>query len=177
MSLVETRIAGLKGLLAGLDALPGRLEEKAIWSALGGAAVEIKKLAIEKAPELERATNTRTPGTVKRAIRVQRSKFNKGQNGFFEVIVRVKPLGSKRKREAAKAGALSGANNPNDPYYWRFLEFGTSKMAKRPFLRPAFEGTKDVQLTRIRVRMKLAIEKEAKKIAEGVNRDASLYRK
>lgn len=26
------------------------------------------------------------------------------------------------------------------PYYWRFLEFGTSKLTARPFLRPAFKA-------------------------------------
>ena len=27
------------------------------------------------------------------------------------------------------------SKNPNDPFYWRFLEFGTRKMSARPFLR------------------------------------------
>lgn len=32
------------------------------------------------------------------------------------------------------------ANNPNNAFYWRFLEMGTSKMAPRPFIRPSFEA-------------------------------------
>lgn len=32
------------------------------------------------------------------------------------------------------------ADNPNNSFYWRFLEHGTSKMAARPFIRPAFEA-------------------------------------
>ncbi|VGQ11720.1 hypothetical protein SB5439_04987 [Klebsiella variicola] len=32
------------------------------------------------------------------------------------------------------------ASNPNNAFYWRFLEHGTSKMAARPFIRPAFES-------------------------------------
>jgi HK97 gp10 family phage protein len=30
-----------------------------------------------------------------------------------------------------------------DSFYWKFLEFGTNKMAARPFLRPAFEANKE----------------------------------
>ena len=41
-----------------------------------------------------------------------------------------------RRDRAAKAGQR-GARNPNDPFYWRFLEFGTRKMPARPFLQRA----------------------------------------
>ena len=36
----------------------------------------------------------------------------------------------------AKSGAR-GAKSATDPFYWRFLEFGTKKMSARSFLRPA----------------------------------------
>lgn len=39
---------------------------------------------------------------------------------------------------AKKGGTAAGG----DTYYWRFLEFGTAKMAARPFLRPAFDPEK-----------------------------------
>ena len=45
-------------------------------------------------------------------------------------------------RKFKKGAGKSGAANPDDPFYWRFVEFGTSKMAARPFLRPAFESRK-----------------------------------
>lgn len=32
------------------------------------------------------------------------------------------------------------ADNPNNSFYWRFLEYGTSKMSARPFIRPAYEA-------------------------------------
>ncbi|MDX7986696.1 hypothetical protein FE392_05010 [Xenorhabdus sp. 12] len=34
-------------------------------------------------------------------------------------------------------------NDPRNAYYWRFLEKGTSKMAARPFIDPAFEAKAD----------------------------------
>lgn len=35
------------------------------------------------------------------------------------------------------------AKRQDDPFYWFFHEFGTSKMAARPFIRPAFEESKE----------------------------------
>ena len=49
------------------------------------------------------------------------------------------------------------------PFYWRFLEFGTSKMAKRPFLRPAFESKKTAAVEAMRDYMDKRIDKEAAK--------------
>lgn len=45
-------------------------------------------------------------------------------------------------------------------FYWQFFEFGTSKMAARPFLRPAFEAQKDaaLQAMKQRLREKIALE-------------------
>jgi HK97 gp10 family phage protein len=59
----------------------------------------------------------RKPGTVKQAIRVRTSKADR-RAGDVGVFVNVRP---------AKAGQR-GAKNPNDPFYWRWLEFGTKKM-------------------------------------------------
>jgi len=43
----------------------------------------------------------------------------------------------------AKSQLDNDENKGGDTYYWRYLEFGTSKMAARPFMRPALESSKD----------------------------------
>ncbi len=43
-----------------------------------------------------------------------------------------------RAGKSYKTGGSSG-NPGGDTWYWRLLEFGTSKMAARPFMRPALE--------------------------------------
>lgn len=159
----DVQIAGMAQLKKALEELPLEVGKKAVWSALGGAGAEVKKEAQKLAPVLAVATNTRKPGTVRDAIRVSRSRFNKGQRGFYEVIVRVKPLNRKKKQEAKAAGALSGANNPDDPFYWWYLEFGTSKMPAKPFMRPAFENTKRAQLAGMQKRIRRFLENYARK--------------
>lgn len=169
----EVRIAGLRELLAGLSELPVELGKGAIYAALGGAARVVKDAAIANAPVVDGNSpmvqaGYRSAGTMKRAIRASRSKINKGQNGFWETIVRVKPLKKSQEKKLGKRGA----KNPNDPYYWWWVEFGTSKMAARPFLRPAFNDTKDAQLEAMRKRMRAGIERAAKKIEQEVRRAA-----
>jgi HK97 gp10 family phage protein len=48
-------------------------------------------------------------------------------------------------------------------WYWKFVEFGTEKMAARPFIRPAFEAMKMDALERMRQYAAARIEKEAGK--------------
>jgi HK97 gp10 family phage protein len=55
-------------------------------------------------------------------------------------------------------------NVDRDSYYWRFVEFGTSKMSARPFMRPAFDGNKLEALNRIKEYLTARIDKEAAKL-------------
>lgn len=173
----EVRIAGLKELLQGLSSLPFELGKGAIYSALGGAGAVVRKEAQARVPVLSAndpavLKGYRRPETLKRSIRVSRSKINKGQNGLWEVIVRVKPLKGKAIQKFKNTTGKSAAKNPDDPYYWWWVEFGTSKMQARPFLRPAFEQTKDAQLAAMRKRMAAGIARAAAKIKTQVDRAA-----
>lgn len=173
MAAPTVKVAGMSALLRGLVDLPGELGKRAIFAALGGAGKVVKDAAVAKAPILSASdpmvqAGYRSSGTLKRAIRVSRSKINKGQRGFWEVIVRVKPLKKSQERTLGRRGA----KNPNDPYYWWWVEFGTSKMSAQPFLRPAFHDTQDAQLNGMRRRMTASLEQAAKKIQREVDRAA-----
>lgn len=173
-----TQIAGMRELLQGLSDLPFQLGKGAIYAALGGAGAIVRKEAVALAPQLSGDApavlrGERKSGTLKRAIRVSRSKINRGKDGLWEVIVRVKPLKRKQVTKFKSSTGLKSTLNPDDPYYWWWVEFGTSKMAARPFLRPAFEGTKDAQLQAMRTRMKAGLERAALKIQREVMRAAA----
>lgn len=65
-------------------------------------------------------------------------------------------------------GRLENEQNPGgDTYYWRFLEFGTTKLPAKPFFRPAIEGTKETAMqTAIDEALRL-INVESKKLTGG----------
>lgn len=50
-------------------------------------------------------------------------------------------------RGGGRSRQTNEQNPGGDTYYWRFLEFGTVKMAARPFFRPALAQTKQAALS------------------------------
>ena len=124
------RIEGLDELKRKLSEVPKAMRKRVLRNALAAGAREVRDVAKRNAPVMTLGTSLkapyRKPGTVKQAIRVRTSKADR-RAGDVGVFVNVRP---------AKAGQR-GAKNPNDPFYWRFLEFGTRKMPARPFLQRA----------------------------------------
>ena len=123
-----------------------QIRTKAVRSSLRKAANVINKQARQMAPVMSAPTKTRNVGTVQKNIVVRNSKIARraGNEGVF---IGVRPLKGSRQKTLGKASA----KNPNDPFYWRFLEFGTKKMPardvhgknKKGFLRPAAESKSD----------------------------------
>ena len=124
------RIEGLDDLKRKLAEVPKAMRKRVLRNALAAGAREVRDVAKRNAPVMTLGTSLnapyRKPGTVKQAIRVRTSKADR-RAGDVGVFVNVRP---------AKSGQR-GARNPNDPFYWRFLEFGTRKMPARPFLQRA----------------------------------------
>lgn len=52
--------------------------------------------------------------------------------------------------------------NKKDAFYARFVEFGTSKMAARPFLRPAYDAARAKALQAANERMQAEVKKALK---------------
>lgn len=130
---LSIKLDGVDELKRALAEAATTIRTKAVRGALREAGKVIQAAARAAAPVLAVPTKTRTPGTVKKNILVRASKFAR-QAGDEGVYINVR--GIRGKARVKKLGR-GGAKNPNDPYYWRFLEFGTRKMAARPFLRPA----------------------------------------
>lgn len=118
--MIEVRITGLPDFRAALRAVPEKLRKRALRNALAAGARIVRDDARRNAPVLqvsgERQYPTRKPGTVRRAISVRTSKQAR-RAGDVGVFINVRPA----------KGANRGGKNPNDPFYWRFLEFGTAK--------------------------------------------------
>lgn len=125
----RVEVKGIDQLKAALANVPKAMRKRVLRNALAAGAREVRDEARRNAvfSSISSAPSPyRKPRTVRDAIRVRTSKADR-REGNVGVFVNVRP---------ARAGQR-GAKNPNDPFYWRFLEFGTSKMRARPFLRPA----------------------------------------
>lgn len=110
----DTReVRGLDDLKAKFAEIPLQLRKRYLrnWLAVGGRIV--RGAARQGAPVLRPAAKApyRKAGTVRDAIAVRTSKIAR-RSGDVGVFVNVKPL------------RPGGAKNPNDPYYWRWQEFG-----------------------------------------------------
>lgn len=142
MSVVQIKIEGLPELNATLAGIVPKLRRRALRNALAAGARIVRDAA-----RVNRRTSTAgsplatldvrqyTRGSVERAISVRTSKFA-AQAGDVGVFVNVRPLKGGIKGAKTKLGR-AGRSNPNDPFYWRWLEFGTKFMSARPFLAPA----------------------------------------
>ncbi len=73
------------------------------------------------------------------------------------IVARTERTGS----DTEKTAIVAVRNRP--AYYWRFVEFGSRKMAARPFLRPAFDACEreavDVITAKLEQRILLALDK------------------
>lgn len=142
--MADLEVKGLRELQERLKALPGKIATKALAASVMAGADIVRKAAIEKAPI----------GTEPHAIRRGKGQ-PKVEPGFLRKnIIRRR----NRKAEKAASGGLDqrvtvDVGIRGKAYYWRFVEFGTAKMAARPFLRPAFEENKEKAATAIKDRL------------------------
>jgi len=144
MAAIETsvKIHGAREISAAMRALPPRIERRLLNRSLLAGAKPIVQDARRRAPVLAEPDPRRRAGTVRRAIRAGAVR---PQGVTATVYVRVRGLTQsqiRRYKQRAAQGKVNASNNPNDPFYWRFIEFGTSTQPARPFLRPAFESRK-----------------------------------
>lgn len=125
----QAELKGVDELKRALEQVPDKLKKKGLLKGLRLAGNLVRDTARRSAPLLQTPTPRRNKGTVRKNIVVRTSKYAR-KAGDLGVFVGVRPLRGVRTK---KLGA-AGAKNPNDPFYWWFLEFGTKKMSKRPFL-------------------------------------------
>jgi hypothetical protein len=126
--VIEAQTVGLPDFVSALKELPARLRRRALGAAWRKAGRVVRDEARRRAPVLSASTPSgasairrgiRKPGTLRKAISLRTSKRDRklGDVGVF-VNVRPAPKGSR------------GAKNPNDPFYWRWVEFGRAIRTK-----------------------------------------------
>ena len=128
--MVKVRIEGGAQLAKALQSLPDRVSTRVLRSALIEAAEPMRDRMIALAP--------REPGKPDIAddILIQPVTRFRDDSDSVGDLVRV---------EEGSAAVVIGPTKPF--FYGKFLEYGTARMAPRPFMRPAFdtEGIKALQ--------------------------------
>lgn len=159
----SVKVEGLAELREAMKALPKELAAGPMRSALNKAAEVVQEQAIANAPE--------DSGTLKRAI--FRAKHKQTSGPFVEswiVGVRMgRKFGAKTKKDGSRI--LS-----RDAWYWKFLEFGTSKMKPwrgSGFLRPAFEQTKHFAMNVIITELADGLRRAARRYQRKLRRESA----
>jgi HK97 gp10 family phage protein len=151
-------IQGLKELNKALRELPERIARNVLRASVSAGAAEIRKEVKAKAPVYTGPVSAGhpPPGTLKRAV------YQKQARQLSSLIRQVFIVGVRTggRKKDKKGRSL-------DAYYWRFVEFGTEKMAARPFMRPAFEAKKNAAIEAIRSYMAERIPREVEKLNKG----------
>jgi HK97 gp10 family phage protein len=159
---VTTNVQGLASLQRKLALLPERIGRNAGRRALRKGANVIRDAAKANARKFDDATTremiwkniTVSGGGVKRERRVGGTMMRVGIRGGA--------------RNMEKYGEFRGAGKGNpggDTWYWRLLEFGTSKMAAKPFMRPAMNESSGRAAQVVIEAMNVEFDKEAAKLA------------
>ena len=139
MANLSVKVTGLKELGQALENLGRKTKNKLGAKAMRKGGAIIRDQARANAPILKEKVPHRKRGTLKKNI-VARTKPQK--DGSVRTIIFVRSLKNSKVLEFKGKTGKGGAYNPRDPFYWRFVEFGTSKMPAKPFMRPAFEQSK-----------------------------------
>ena len=148
MASGSVEVKGLKELERALLELPKKLATQALTRGLLSGAKLVVDDAKRRAPLLT--------GELRRNIRAIPNRRDKRYAATVDIGVR-----KLTKKQLRKLRMKASRANASDPFYWRFLEFGTSRMRARPFLRPAFEAKK----VEAALRIGESIRERLKKIA------------
>ncbi len=140
-----------------LEKLPGVIQQKVVVGATRAAAKVVAEEAKERVPV--------DTGLLKKSIGVAKAKKSDTKTNHikFYVVPKSKILLTSKVSVGGKTGKLKAKVNA---YYAHMVEFGTSKMAARPFLRPAFENAGDKSVKEFQEYALKRVDKEVRKLAK-----------
>jgi HK97 gp10 family phage protein len=155
---INMKVDGLRQLNKALQELPLKIRGAPLRTATRKASMVIRNEARSKVP-----VNT---GLLKREIITSRSR-SQSSEGRETFVVMVKQLvkkyaNTKANRRMNRVGKKFKTEGL--AYYWKFLEFGTSKMRARPFMRPAFDSKKQEAVRVLQRELDAAIQAQARKL-------------
>lgn len=159
----EFTIQGLDEVLKKMRAMGPALSGKGAKTAMRKAANVVRDAAKANAAQLD---DPNTPNRIADNVAIQFASrtFKRTGDVMFRVGVRggarqyANTRENRGKQRVGKAYSTGGST-----FYWRFLEFGTSKMGARPFMRPALEQNVDKATNVAVVELNKSLDRLAKK--------------
>jgi HK97 gp10 family phage protein len=142
----EFEIKGLKELDDVLKTFPEKVQRRCIASACFAGATVWREGAKGRVP---------VRSTPSGPIRMNKGGTKGRLPGFLRASIRV----WKRRGMAGGPTVSYGVGTRGYAFYGRFLEFGTSKMAARPWLRPAVDALAGWAVEAMRSRMEQLIKR------------------
>ena len=139
MSDVTVQIKGLDDLKRSLKQFPINVQKNILVASIRAEASHIAKVAKSKVPKKS--------GNLKRAIKVKKRRTKNKSYIKFSI------------------GLTIGNSAKHDGFYGHIVEFGSSKMSAQPFMRPAYEQSKDNAISSVTTKMKQRIDKEILKVS------------
>ncbi len=155
---MATDLSGLDDVIRAMQNLAPAIEKTILAGAMRKGANLVAKAARDRAP-------VRT-GNLKQRIAVRKRK-RKPQNVALAYAVGILGGASAsygNTKSNRRKGLVGKKYQKQDTaFYWRFLEFGTKKMAAKPFLRPAFDQSADAAINVIAAQLRVGLDKAVKK--------------
>ncbi|HEY1089093.1 MAG TPA: HK97-gp10 family putative phage morphogenesis protein [Archangium sp.] len=155
-------LKGLEGLQAQLESVGEEMRTKLLRGAMRKAF----------APVLEEA-KARVPvdrGELREGLVMGTAKGRSDTEIAAGVMVVPNSTSHKQARMAAAAFGEAQSDRLPAPRYWHFIEFGTSRQAPQPFLRPALEANQqkviDGLSTELRKKVRNALKRQARKASK-----------
>lgn len=135
--MITIKLDGLDEVVRRMKALPAAIAGNKggpIRKALYAGAKLVRDAAKENAPV--------KTGALRDAIILYRDRNPAavGANEHYSVGVRKIKINRKVARLLRRIKASGKTIRTDDTFYWRFAEFGTSKQAAKPFMRPAIDN-------------------------------------
>lgn len=151
-------IQGVDELLKNFRALHDDLKMKAASAAVAGGA----RLVANEAKKNAQSQGLELSGALLENIAIKREKTGRDKIQY-NVGVRHGSKSKNARKIVQYRYTRKVVTYENDPFYWWFHEFGTSKMPARPFMRPAFEANVEKIKQTMANRLRSSIERFKKK--------------
>lgn len=133
MSNGSLAVVGLGDLQADFERLARSVGNKVVRDAVIAGARVARDKTRQAAPF--------KTGKLKKNIEATRVKQGETPGGATAGVRVKRPAGKSAKTRKRQGNSGEGSKTDSDaPFYWKFLEYGTSKMAAAPFIRPTWDS-------------------------------------